>query len=161
MNRKNGIFLGFILSLIAFSSLITSCAECENCIQPRLDPFVDVSFFSYETRAAVRVNIDSINGRPSSEVVFGDTVLATYRFPLNMNDTTSIYYFSFTKFDEPEVKFYDTLALAYTLTPFQENEFIRLEASNLQILSHSFDSVSVNFRNQLRISNETTIRIFY
>lgn len=164
MNKPGNIFLG-VLFIMASFLLLQACEEdCEDCLRPRMDPFVNVSFFNATGGASVRVNFSTFNGLPSSEVsAIRDTLLATYRFPLNMNDSSSTYILSSRKAGMADTlpDFQDTLILRYQLRPVQDLENIRIEASNIEVIYHSFDSVATVFNNQARISNETTLRIFY
>ncbi len=88
--RKNTGWWIFIIA--ACGVLLNHCGECNDCGVINNEPTVEVRFFSREDSSELKVRIVAINGVPGSSIsLFGDMLLKTYNFPLNMNDDISTF----------------------------------------------------------------------
>jgi len=154
----------FLLSLCCIT-LLTYCSDCLDCGVVNNEPVVEVRFFSKVDSLSLKVRIESLNGVPGSDLsLIGDELSNTFPFPINMNDDLSVFAIhSFKETDTLEIDLQqDSLGLAYTTSVFKtEGNFLRLKADNLQLISHTFDSVALFCENSDCSNDEVSIRIFY
>jgi len=161
--RKNSGWL--IIVIAAFGMLLNNCGECNDCGVINNEPTVEVRFFSREDSSELKVRIVTINGVPGSSIaLFGDTLLKTYNFPLDMNDEISIFTLdTFKETDTLEIDMQqDTFSISYQRVVFEtEKDFLRLMADSMQLVSHTFDSATLRCDFPNCANEDVNIRIFY
>ena len=155
------LYLPIVLILL----LNVSCEECGDCGPIQNDPFLKFRFYSYTEKAPVDVFINSINEVNSDnfEELYKDTA-SVYRFPLAFQKDTTEFHINYTEYSEiieDTINYSNTIKLSYFRKFVEENNFIKIEADCLNVVSHSFDSIAPASINKSKLSNEITIQVFF
>ena len=93
-------------------------------------------------------------GNNQQSILYKDT-LNTYNIPLNINDTVSFFYMK-----QKEKKIYFTLTYSVE-QHITETNFIEIQAKNVKIKNHSFDSAKIIYNNTHFLSDETTLYFYF
>lgn len=102
------------------------------------------------------VPLESITSPEGKKIAYvPEDSLTSYKFPLPMNDTFAQYFIHIKDSTY-------SLQVAYTKEQVVENGSVVIKAHNLSLLSATnLDSIEINYRNDLRKTNETYFYLYF
>jgi hypothetical protein len=124
----------FIISLLF---VLTSCLDDADCVTTTTD-FVNLRFYDRENNLIDTLNLVSLTAVGSDSVLVADSMVTAVRVPLDPQNESATYVFN-SQFGR------HTLTLSYALGTrlISEDCGVEIIYSQLALVSHSFDSVSV------------------
>lgn len=110
-----------------------------------------------------KVKIDSIlsNGSSASKYIYFQDSMTVYQFPLPMNDGNNLSASYTIKMAGVDESITHTLEVAYSAELATENQAVINKADSLTYIMHTFDSVEIKYRNDLRLANETYLYLYF
>ncbi len=148
--------------LPALLVLLSSCQECEDCLEYDNEPYVRIRFFQKSDLSSVNVGILEINQMSVSDVIWFQDTTHEFVLPLSMNHDESRFSMVFS-YPADSTIHTDSISILYErkIERTVEN-YMQVNNYFTEISEYSFDSVSLVCKDtEICKSNEAIINIYF
>lgn len=141
---------------------ITSCSDCTNCEPFKEEPFLKIRFLNQSDSSKRRIIIDSVNQKYVKDIRhFMDTTFE-YRFPLDMNNDTSVYEMVYREASDPTTYLNNRIELIYSRQFKSRNDNYLVVECYLEDYSSNFNSFQLFCKDNENkcLSNEAIAKVY-